>query len=81
MGILDAIQPMSIDWPVDSTNGVITMVVFGVISLIAFVLSYRSNPKEDGTPVGLKLLFALIAAGWNIVYIGYYFFTVHVMGM
>lgn len=81
MGILNAIRPMSIDWPTESTNGVIVLVVFGVISVIAFVLSYRSNPKEDGTPAGLKILFALIAAGWNIVYLGYYFFTVHVMGM
>jgi hypothetical protein len=66
------------EWDLTSVTFVI---VFAAISLMAFVLSVRNYPEGDDTPAGMKLLYALLAAAWNVGYVAYYFVTVHIMGL
>jgi hypothetical protein len=63
------------------TYNLIATFVFVISAIVAFTLSYRCYDDADDTPVGLRILFALLAAFWNILYIIYYFLTVHVGGM
>lgn len=62
-------------------TGLATIMVFLMFSIVAFVLSIRCYPEADDTPIGLKLLFSLLAAGWNVIYLVYYFVTIHIFGM
>lgn len=65
-------------WDAYSILTVMVLVVFG---LIAFALSIRCYPEDDDTPVGMKILFALLAACWNIVYVIYHLLAVYVVGV
>ena len=59
----------------------IAVIIFGLASLTAFILSYKCYSDTDETPFGMKILFALLSAFWNVLYLIYYFFTVHVFGL
>lgn len=64
-----------------STSGVLFLVMFFLIGLVCFGLSFRCYSSSDDTPVGIRVISGLLAAAWNVIYLGYYFVTVHIMGM
>ena len=65
-------------WNVYSVSA---LMIIGISALLSFALSYRCYADNDETPFGLRILFALLAAGWNVLYLMYYFVTVHIIGM
>lgn len=66
--------------PEQNVYSAMTIVILFIFGLIAFVLSIRCYPEDDDTPVGVKVLFALLAACWNILYVVYYILTVSIGG-
>ena len=49
------------------------VLVFGLIGVVCFLLSVRCYKEHDDTPTGLRVLYGLVAAGWNVLYIVFYF--------
>ena len=72
------IKPITVinEWNMASVTYVIFFVIIGIV---CFFLSYRCN--QEDTPVGMKILFALLASFWNVLYLLYYIFTVYILGM
>lgn len=64
-----------------NTMSISAVLIFALVSLICFILAFRCYPEDDDTPVGMKFLFSVVAAAWNVVYLAYYFVTVHIMGL
>ena len=59
----------------DTLEGIGAVIIFFLISLLCFGLSYKDYDKDDVTPVATKVGSALLAAAWNIVYLIYYFIS------
>lgn len=55
--------------------------IFVLCAVTSFTLSYNCYSDTDETPIGFKVLFALLSSMWNVVYLIYYFVTVGLMGM
>ncbi len=62
-----------------NTYSIYFAILFVIIGILCFFLSYRCNPED--TPVGMRVLFALLASLWNVLYLLYYVFTVYILGM
>jgi hypothetical protein len=67
--------------PIWDTSGMIMFVIFIICGILSFALSYNCYDDTDDTPIGLRIIFAILAALWNVAYIVYYLFTVYVMDM
>lgn len=68
--------PIINEW---NTYSIYYVIFFTIIGILCFFLSYQCNQQD--TPVGMKILFAILAALWNILYLLYYVFTVYILGM
>lgn len=64
-----------------NSYSIIAVLLYFVCAIVAFGLSIRCYSDTDETPVGLKLIFALLAAMWNVVYIVYYVIIYHIIGV
>lgn len=54
--------------------------LYTAFAVMAIWLSISCYSPEDETPIGMKILLAIIAGGWNILYLIYYMFTAYVIG-
>ncbi len=68
-GMQDILPPSYTSWHF------IIIGVYSLIFVICFALSYRSYDKDDDTPRWFKFAYALLAGGWNIIYLIYYLAT------
>jgi hypothetical protein len=57
------------------------VMIFIISAIASFVISFRCYSSTDETPIGFKLLFSILASMWNVLYLVYYFMTVHVIGL
>ncbi len=48
------------------------LIVYIVIFIICFILSLGSYKEDDPTPYGHRLLYAISAGAWNILYLVYF---------
>jgi hypothetical protein len=74
-------MPMSMlipEWNALSTSAVI---IYVICAITAFALSFKCYSRTDETPIGFRIFFSILAAMWNVLYLVYYFMTVHVIGM
>ena len=66
------ISPMEFIGPLDYET-IPLLFLYGIIGIVCFLLSVRCYKEHDDTPAGLRVLYGLVAAGWNLLYLAYYF--------